>query len=233
MTRRSNGPAHKSARWAGLLLAAPLVIAASPADDFRHGLAHWRAEAEAPAQITAQGGILDIVAPKGLTLWYDRPLTGPVEIDYDVEAVAEGGVDDAVSDVNAFWMASDADDPGATHPPRPRSGRFADYDDLRTYYVGIGGNRNSTTRLRRYVGQAGDRPILPGNDRRDAAALLQPNRWMHIRLIADGHRVAVLRDGKMLFGLDDDAPYRHGYFALRTTASHLRVRRLRIRSVTP
>ena len=41
-----------------------------------------------------------------------------------------------------------------------RSGAFADYNDLLTYYVGLGGNRNTTTRFRRYIGDPVLRPLL-------------------------------------------------------------------------
>jgi len=167
-----------------------------------------------------------------VTLWYTRPLTGPVAIDYDVMAVQASGPHDAVSDVNAFWMAHDPAVPGGSVLARPRDGRFASYDGLETYYVGIGGNRNTTTRMRRYVGRAGDRPLLPQHDRRDPAAMLVPNRWTHIRLIASGREIAVERDGVRLFTLDDAAPYRRGWFGLRTTRSHLRVRSLRITTLT-
>ncbi len=130
-------------------------------DDFRHGLGQWRLEAASPrAQVTARDGVLDIDTPAGLTLWFRQPLTSPVAIDYDVRAVQAGGPQDAVSDVNAFWMAQDPAMPGASALAAKRSGVFEDYDSLRTYYVGIGGNRNSTTRMRRYVGRAGDRPLL-------------------------------------------------------------------------
>ncbi|WP_313958480.1 DUF6250 domain-containing protein [Novosphingobium sp. 9] len=111
---------------------------------------------------------------------------------------------------------------------RRRSGAFADYDTLKTYYVGIGGNRNTTTRLRRYVGKPGDRPLLPGNDRADPASRLQPNRWTHVRLTAEGGHITVEYDGKPLFALDDADPYRAGWFALRTTKSHLKIRNFRI-----
>jgi hypothetical protein len=84
----------------------------------------------------------------------------PVMIQYDAVAVAEGGLNDHVSDLNCFWMASDPGAPAGA-PLRPRSGAFADYDDLLAYYVGQGGNRNTTTRMRRYVGQVDNRPLLP------------------------------------------------------------------------
>lgn len=210
-----------------LLLAASLWIT-SMADDFRHGLKDWRIEAEVPAKVSARRGILDVDTPKGISLWFRRPLTGPVSIGFDVEAVAAGGPNDAVSDVNAFWMAHEMRRPG-TAPLMPRSGAFADYDTLQTYYVGIGGNRNTTTRFRRYVGRVGDRPLLKGNDLRDRQVMLRPNVWTHIELVADGRHIAVSRDGRTLFSYDDPHPYRAGWFALRTTKSHLRYRNFKIR----
>lgn len=198
------------------------------ADDFRHGLGQWRVEAEAQASVRAEGGVLDIASQEGITLWFREPLIAPVAIEYEVMAVAEGGLLDQVSDVNAFWMATDPAAPGGSVLARPRSGAFADYDLIRTYYVGIGGNRNTTTRMRRYIGAAGNRPILPEHDRSDRAALLVPNRWMHLRLAAGTRGATVERDGERLFTLDDPAPYLGGHFGLRTTRSHLRVRNFRI-----
>jgi len=216
-----------------LVLAGAVSPASRLADSFRRDdLSRWSVEAEPSARITAKKGVLDIDAADGVTLWYTRPLTGPVAIDYDVMAVQASGPHDAVSDVNAFWMAHDPAVPGGSVLARPRDGRFASYDGLETYYVGIGGNRNTTTRMRRYVGRAGDRPLLPQHDRRDPAAMLVPNRWTHIRLIASGREIAVERDGVRLFTLDDAAPYRRGWFGLRTTRSHLRVRSLRITTLT-
>lgn len=201
---------------------------AAYSDDFRHGLGQWVVEAQDAARVRAESGVLDIDSLEGITLWFRQELTAPVTIDYEVLAVSEGGPNDAVSDVNAFWMATDPAVPGGSVLARRRGGAFADYDLIRTYYVGIGGNRNTTTRMRRYIGVAGDRPLLPGHDRSDAAALLVPNRWTRIRLIADGRGAAVERDGQPLFRLDDADPYTKGHFGLRTTKSHLRVRNFRI-----
>ena len=187
----------------------------------------WRIEAEQPARVTF-GETIDIDTPAGLSLWYARELTGPVAIEFEAMAVAEGGANDAVSDLNAFWMATDAAAPDGSVFAKNRSGAFAEYDDLKTYYVGIGGNRNTTTRFRRYVGMSGNRPLLPGHDLKDAENLLVPNRWTRVRLIADGRRIAVERDGRRIFALDDAQPYARGWFALRTTKSHLRIRNLRI-----
>jgi hypothetical protein len=208
-----------------------LLAAAAPATAPQRpvsGPAGWVIEAEhVQARVRWTGGTVDIDTPGGLTLWYREKLMGPVTIAFEAMAVSAGGANDQVSDLNAFWMATDPGAPGGS-PIGRRSGKFEDYDTLLTYYVGIGGNRNTSTRLRRYVGRAGDRPLLPQHDRADRPALLVANRWTRIRLIADGRRVAVERDGATLFTLTDAAPYARGWFGLRTTASHLRIRRVRI-----
>lgn len=197
-------------------------------DDFRDGLAQWLVEAERPGRIAAAQGVLDVDVPAGVTLWFRRPLASPVAIDFDVTPVSEGGPNDAVSDVNCFWMATDTRAPSGDVLAHPRSGAFADYDELRTYYAGIGGNRNSTTRFRRYIGRRDDRPLLPQHDLSGPKNLLVPNRRFHVRLIADGGRIALLRDGAPLFRLDDPAPYTHGHFGFRTTKSHLRIAAFRV-----
>jgi hypothetical protein len=197
-------------------------------DDFRSGLAKWVVEVEKSGAIAAAGGVLDVDVPAGVTLWFRPELQGPIAIDYDVTAVSAGGPNDAVSDVNCFWMATDARAEAGNVLAHPRNGAFEEYDQLRTYYAGIGGNRNSSTRFRRYVGRRGERPLLPQHDLSAAADLLEPNRRYHIHLIADGPRIALLRDGRTLFRLDDPEPYTRGHFGLRTTQSHLRVENFRV-----
>jgi hypothetical protein len=158
---------------------------------------------------------------------FERYLEGPLVIEFEATAVAEGGLNDQVSDLNFFWMANNPDgrQPVFAHA---RSGAFADYNNLLTYYVGLGGNRNTTTRFRRYIGDRVQRPLLPEHDLSAAAAMLAPNRKQTITLIADGSRVEYRRDGETLFVIDDPAPYTRGWFALRTTYSHLRIGALRI-----
>lgn len=216
-------------RLAAALTFMLLSAAAKPqTDDFRHGLSHWRVEAEAPSRVSVEDGVMDIDAPEGISVWWGDELIGPLAIEYEVMAVSAGGPNDAVSDVNAFWMATDPAAPGGSPLAHPRSGAFAAYDTLKTYYVGIGGNRNTTTRMRRYLGEPGNRPLLPEHDRADPAALLVANRWVPVRLAADGATVTVDFGGKRLFTMTDAAPYRRGWFALRTTKSHLRIRNFRI-----
>jgi hypothetical protein len=199
------------------------------ADDFR-SLDDWVIEAEKPASITVKEGVADIDAPAGLTLWFKPMLVGPVEIEFDAIAVSDGGPNDQVSDLNVFWMARNRD--GTAPFPGQRAGKFAEYNDLLTYYVGLGGNRNTTSRFRRYIGDPVRRPLLPEHDLTAAEAMLVPNQKQKVTLTADRNTIEFKRDGQTLFRFDDAAPYTQGWFAIRTTWSHLRVSRLRIRSLS-
>jgi uncharacterized protein DUF6250 len=217
-----------------LLLAAgcatqPATRATLYQDDFVSA-DNWVLEAEEPARVVARDGVLDIDTPAGLTLWFKHPLAGPVEIEFDATAVAAGGPNDEVSDLNVFWMASNRD--GSVPFPSLRGGRFAAYNDLKTYYVGLGGNRNTTTRFRRYIGDPQSRPLLPEHDRSSPDVLLVPNKKQKITLIANRNTIEYRREGNTLFRFEDVVPYTRGWFALRTTKSHLRIERLRIRTPT-
>jgi hypothetical protein len=202
------------------------------ADDFASA-ENWVLESEQPARVAAtlaEGRrVLDIDTPAGLTLWFKPRLTGPVEIQFDATAVSEGGANDHVSDLNVFWMATNRD--GTAPFPSLRGGRFAAYNDLLTYYVGLGGNRNSTSRFRRYIGHSDLRPLRPEHDLSSADVLLVPNRKQTITLVADRNTIEYRRDGNTLFRLHDPAPYTGGWFAIRTTQSHLRIERLRIHAL--
>ncbi|MDF3021979.1 MAG: hypothetical protein K0Q92_3282 [Steroidobacteraceae bacterium] len=237
----SSTASSRTSNSRALLLAASLVIAGcttSPpgagvelfADDFS-SLDNWVLESERPATVVVKDGAVDIDTPAGLTLWFKPRLTGPVEIEFDAIAVSDGGANDQVSDLNVFWMASNRD--GSAPFPGQRSGRFADYNDLLTYYVGLGGNRNSTTRFRRYIGDPVQRPLLPEHDLSAPDFMLVPNQKQTIILKADRTAIEFKRDGRALFRFEDAEPYTQGWFAIRTTWSHLRISRLRIRSLAP
>ena len=201
------------------------------ADDFDDpSLADWRWELEQGGSVRAVAGKLEIETPAGATIWFAHELAGPILIEYDAVAVGEGGPNDRVSDLNCFWMARDARSPGDLFATE-RSGRFADYHQLLTYYVGLGGNHNSTTRFRRYIGDPELRPMLPEHDLDDRVALLTPNARQTIRLVACDGLIQYFRDGHRLFELHDDEPYTSGWFGLRTTYSHLRIAHLRIYGV--
>jgi hypothetical protein len=196
-------------------------------DDFTSGLGNWQIEAEKPGRITATGGVLDIDVPAGATLWFKPKLQDRVAIEFEAVAVAAGGLNDRVSDLNVFWMANNPDGVEPVYA-MPRSGAFAEYNNLRTYYAGLGGNRNTTTRFRRYVGDPQLRPMLPQHDLSARSALLTANRRQTITLIANGNDIEFRRDGQPLLRMLDPTPYTGGWFALRTTWSHLRIQRLRI-----
>jgi hypothetical protein len=201
-------------------------------DDFRHGLEQWRPEMEKPGKISANDGVLDIDVPGGLTLWFRNVLTGPVMISYDATVISAGGPNDRVSDLNCFWMATDPSSPQDIFA-HPRSGAFAGYNDLRTYYVGLGGNSNKTTRFRRYIGDPVLRPLLPQDDLESPDKMIVPNRTQTIRLIADGHVIEFYRDQERLFEHNDPDPYTRGWFAIRTTKNHMQIKNLSIVQLIP
>lgn len=190
-------------------------------DDFKN-LDNWLVELEAGGSVTAQKNKLVIDVPKGCTVWFRHELTGPLVIEYEATAISQGGPNDRVSDLNCFWMSQD--DPGKVK----RNGAFASYDTLKCYYVGLGGNANTTTRFRRYIGQAGNRPLLPEHDLSAPETLLRPNVKHKIRIVASGKHIAYARDGKTLFTYDDPEPYLRGWFGFRTVASHLEIQRFRV-----
>jgi hypothetical protein len=187
-------------------------------DDFTHGLGRWRVELEKPGTVEAKGGILSLDVPAGCTVWFRPELKGPVTIEYEATMIQRGGANDRVSDLNCFWMAGGAD--------VVRSGKFEDYNTLRAYYVGQGGNTNTTTRFRRYIGDPVLRPLLPEHDLK--APLLEANRAMKIRVVADGDRIQYWCDGRVVFDFRDEAPYARGRFGFRTTFSHIEIRRFRV-----
>jgi hypothetical protein len=167
---------------------------------------------------------------EGCTVWFRQQLTAPVEISYEITAVSRGGPHDRVSDVNCFWMAADPKTPGVL--PAGRTGKFEDYDSLRTYYVGMGGNTNSTTRFRRYAGD-GTKPLLPEHDLKDRKFLLEPNKTYRLRVVARNGMAEFWRDGEKIFSFADPAPLTSGWFAFRTVKSHLEIRNFRVSAPTP
>ena len=99
--------------------------------------------------------------------------------------------------------------------------------------MGLGGNRNTTTRFRRYIGDPVLRPLLPGLRPAGAPYMLVPNKQQSIRLVADGKIIEYWRDGTRIFHIEDPAPYEKGWFGFRTTYSHLRIERLRVHRLVP
>ena len=196
-------------------------------DNFTHGFSRWRAELEKPGVVEVKDGLLHLDVPAGATVWFRPELRGPVMIEYEATLVSRGGPNDRVSDLNCFWMAADARSPKDLFATA-RTGAFADYNQLRAYYVGQGGNTNTTTRFRRYIGDRVLRPLLPEHDLSDAGVLLKPNVVYKVQLVADGGRIQYWCNGRLLFDVRDPAPYTRGHFAFRTTFNHLEIRNFRV-----
>jgi hypothetical protein len=196
-------------------------------DDFGNDSGQWLLELESGGAVTFTHNTLDINVPAGATLWFKPTLTGPILIQYEATAIKADGPNDRVSDLNCFWMANDSRSPNDIFATR-RSGKFADYNQLQTYYVGQGGNNNTTTRFRRYIGDPILRPLLPQFDLKDLADMLTPNQPQLIQLVADGSTIQYYRDHKLIFDFKDNHPYTTGHFAFRTTKSHLQFRQFRV-----
>jgi hypothetical protein len=200
-------------------------------------LSHWKVEAEQPGTIQAKDGTLSIDVPKGCTVWFRYELSGPVLIRYAAQMVQKTppGANDRVSDMNCFWMATDprakSAAPDDFFTVLARTGAFATYNQLQTYYVGQGGNTNTTTRFRRYVSDAANRPLLPEHDRADH--LLAANVWYQVQLAACGPLIEYSCNGQRIFQYHDGSPCTHGYFGFRTTWNHMEVRGFEVRRLVP
>lgn len=192
---------------------------------------YWQVESESPDyKVTFAGDTCEVTSPKGLTLWYKKKLSGNIVIEYDavVFLQKEG---DRLSDLNCFWMASDPKAGSVFKRSAERRGVFANCAQLKLYYLGYGGNHNTTTRFRRYDGNPEPAVIA---EYTDSAHLLKPNHWYHIKLVCNHGRVQYWIDGECLVDYSDPHPYTGGWFGFRTTLSrtaisNFKVERLKIR----
>jgi len=197
-------------------------------DDFTDPT-HWVVEQQPDGRVSFQEDKLVIQDAGGCTVWFRQELTAPVIITYDATVIDHGGPHDRVSDLNCFWMATDPVAPDGSVPATTatRTGAFAEYDALRLYYVGCGGNSNTTTRFRRYTG-TGDKPLLPEFDLKDPGFLLQPNHTYKIMLVAAAGRAQYFRDGVRIFDYADPDPLTRGWFGFRTVHSHIEIKHFRV-----
>lgn len=202
----------------------------------------WKIETESPeTAVTWKNGTCDIFAPKGLTLWFDHRMEGNTVIEYEAMIVADKRLravipssdnpkpQPRISDLNCFWMADKCGGCG---------GRFLDNYALSLYYMGYGGNYNTTTRFRRYNGDARgvtDAEYRPRilKEYTDEAHLLKANHWYKIRLEQIDGRVRYYSDGELLVDYVDPQPMTSGYFGFRTTFAHARLRNFRFSCSNP
>jgi hypothetical protein len=191
-------------------------------DDFSGPLQGYVAEyANKPGNLVAnRDGRLLIDVDSGATVWLAKRLSGNYLISYTRRVVMEGGKNDRLSDFNHFWMARDPANPNLF----TRGGKFEDYDKLELYYVGVGGNTNTTTRFRRYG--KGQRVLL--GEFKDAAHLLAPNRDYHIEIAVYKGCTRMRVDGAEVFSYRDPQPLSGGHFGFRTTWSRQTIDDLKV-----
>ncbi len=171
---------------------------------------------------------LEISASKGLTLWYKEKMSGDMEIEYDACVMDEGKPGDRLSDLNCFWMATDPQQASIWNRATWRSGIFEKYYSLQMYYVGYGGNGNTTTRFRKYDGDytsftTSQKTPAILKEYTDASHLLNANKWVHIRIKVTDGRVEYFRNGERLVDYRDPFPLTEGWFGFRTTQSRVRI----------
>ena len=190
----------------------------------------WRVESEsADYKVTLRGDTCELLSPKGLTLWRKQKIQQGTTIEYDACIVDEGQPGDRLSDLNAFWMASDPKAKDIWSRANWRSGIFTRCYTLQMYYLGYGGNYNSTTRFRRYngdeagVSDATKRPTIL-KEYTDKAHLLKPNHWYHIKIESTiTGRTRFYVNGERIVDYLDAEPLKEGWFGFRTTLSRARI----------
>ena len=187
----------------------------------------WKIEDESNAlQMIERADTLELIVPSGLTLWYQQRLTGDYEINYRICMMMKGGKYDRLSDLNCFWAANDPKYPNDLFARSAwRNGVFKNYNSLNLFYVGYGGNDNSTTRFRRYRGEyygvADDKvkPLL--NEYTDAPHLLAPNQWYQIRIRVKEGVTTYSVNGEEFFRYSIADGTGDGHFGLRLLQNHV------------
>jgi hypothetical protein len=163
--------------------------------------------------------LLDVAG--GATVWLKQPLSGNYTISYNRKVIVNQGKNDRLSDLNQFWMASDPHKQNLF----TRTGIFEEYDGLRLYYAGIGGNTNTTSRFRKYLG-TGERVLI--TDLQDSAHMLKANHNYQIDLSVYKGCTELRVDGQVYFSYQDPVPLTEGYFGFRTTHSRQEIDNLSI-----
>jgi rhamnogalacturonan endolyase len=177
---------------------------------------------EANSKVYTENGKLILDTKGGVTVWLNKLLEVNFQIEYRRAVIMSNGVNDRLSDLNQFWMASD---PRNRNLFTNRSGVFAEYDSLELYYVGMGGNENTTTRFRKYNGH-GDKKIL--QEYSDEDHLLKTGHQYLIKIIVKDGVTSFWIDGKSYFSYDDPNPLTQGYFGFRSLHSRQEIMDFRI-----
>ena len=193
----------------------------------------WIVESEEEFELSEHisGDVLDIDVSKGFTLWSTTKFTGNVMFEFEATVIKNGGKNDRASDLNCFWMASDPEYPDDFFERSAwRKGIFYNYYSLKLYYVGYGGHDNTKTRFRKYNGLADPQPAVI-KEYTDSVHLIKPNKKNVIRIVCLDNTVQYYFNDELLFELNDDNPYREGYFGFRTTNNHMQISGFRVHSI--
>ena len=204
-----------------------LMVQAQSGFDQRSFKKYWTVESESPDyRVSFSGDICEVVAPKGLTLWRKQPVKQGMAVEYDVLMT-----DDRLSDMNVFWMASDPSAATVFKHLNQRQGIFKNCYALQMYYLGYGGNYNSTTRFRRYMGGGVVPPIW--KEYTDKDHLLKSGHWYHWRVESTQEgRTRIFVDGECLVDYLDPTPLTKGWFGFRTTLSRARIANFRMENLS-
>ena len=222
-----------------LLVTACHTLQAQSGLDQRHFDKYWQVESESPQyQVSFSGDTCEIVSPKGLTLWRRQKMKQGTTVEYDACVVDEGKPGDRLSDLNAFWLSSDPHAKDLWARARWRSGIFLRCYTLQMYYLGFGGNHNTTTRFRRYDGDeagvddAARRPAIL-KEYTDAEHLLKANHWYHVKIESTTTgRTRFYMDGECIVDYLDPQPLKEGWFGFRTTLSRTRITNFQVRQTS-
>ena len=184
-------------------------------DDFKDNWSNWEVEFENPesSNLKISDGKLDVSTTIGATIWFKTQLAGNIIIAYDVVVIDKNGPFDRVSDLNAFWMATDSLNPNSIK----RDGKFASYDNLNLYYAGVGGHYNKFTRFRKY-NSIDDKPVL--KEYTDNEHLLVANKRYAVKIIINKGRIQYFLNDELYWDFQDEKPYTKGFFGFRTSKSH-------------
>jgi len=201
-------------------------------DQFKNSSQNWIAEAEKTYEIhyLKSDTCLDIKASGGLTLWYKDPFAGDIKLKFQALAVDEGGLLDRVSDLNCFWMASDPIYPDSLFTRSEfRKSAFSRYYSLKLYSMSVGGKENSSTYFQRFndtYEQFHNEMKRPEFlvEYKDESHLILPNHWYSIEITVQQGRIRYTQDGEVLVDYTDPLPLKKGWFGIRTSENHLRIR---------
>lgn len=187
----------------------------------------WRVETEQPNDSRAiiESGRLIMDTRAGMTVWLRQRLAGAYRIEYLRQVLVAGQANDRLSDMNVFWAAHD---PGESDL-QARDGVLESYDSMAAYYVGMGGNTNTTTRFRYYDG-SGNRLLL--SERLDTAHLLEAGRIYRIRIDVSAASTTYWVDDELVFEQRLDGAPVAGFFGFRSVWSRQAISRFSVQALS-